>query len=151
MEHIYVFFTRECKPESLTGYAATKGSVLTQVSTLRSALQVQYQLGVTSKMKHDIYSKLGDFELVYLGGFDDQEQAFVTIQRLHAEKNPKAKVDAPKWRPAPEGVSSISELTPPAAVKEEVPTEDLTVDEIVESLNNDIKDSGLDFSPILED
>lgn len=101
MEYIYVFFTRECKPESLTGYAATKDSVLAQVLTLRSALQVQYQLGITSNMKHDIYSKLGSYELSYLGGFDDQQQAFDTIRRLDAEKNQIKKEDAIKEEPPP--------------------------------------------------
>lgn len=104
METIYVFYTRECKPESLTGYAATKESVLHRVPTLRSALQVQFQLGVTSKMAHDVYSKLGTYELNYLGGFEDEEHAYEVINRLEAEKN-SVKKEEPKAKPAPEVVT----------------------------------------------
>ena len=143
MEHIYVFFTRECKPESLTGYAATKDSVLAQVSTLRSALQVQYQLGITSNMKRDIYSKLGNYELSYLGGFDDQQHAFDVIQRLDAEKNQTKKEGAIKKEPLP---SPETDETPKAedqtsqnAVKEEVPVADVTTEKIVSAVNLDIQ------------
>lgn len=133
MEHVYVFFTRECKPESLTGYAATKDSVLVQVSTLRSALQVQYQLGVTSKMKHDIYSKLGSYEMSYLGGFDDQRQAFDVIQRLYAEKNQVKKEDAIKEEPLPfletDETPKPEDQTSQNAVKEEVSVADVTNEE----------------------
>lgn len=128
MEQVYVFFVQECKPESLTGYAATKDSVLVQVSTLRSALQVRYQLGVTSKMQHNIYSKLGDFELSYIGGFDDQQQAFDTIQRLDAEKNQIKKEESLSFletdeTPKPEDQTSQN------AVKEEAPVSDVTSEE----------------------
>ena len=155
MENIYIFFTRECKPESLTGYAATKDSVLAQVSTLRSALQVQYQLGITSNLKHDIYSKLGSYELSYLGGFDDQEHAFDVIRRLDAEKNQLKKKDAIKEEPLP---SPETDETPKAedrtsqnAVKEEVPVADITSEEIVESIKEDITKAGIDFSPLTEE
>ena len=135
MEYIYVFFTRECKPESLTGYAATKDSVLVQVSTLCSALQVQYQLGFTSNMKHDIYSKLGNYELSYLGGFDDQQQAFDVIRRLDAEKNKIEKEGAIKEGPRPipetEELPKTEAQTNQNAVKEEVPVADVTSEEIV--------------------
>lgn len=143
MEYIYVFFTRECKPESLTGYAATKDSVLTQVSTLRSSLQVQYQLGITSKMKHDIYSKLGSYHLFYLGGFDDQQQAFDVIQRLDAEKNKIEKEGAIKEEPIPspetDETSKTEDQTSQNAVKEEVPVADVTTEKIVSSMNLDIQ------------
>ena len=132
MEYIYVFFTRECKPESLTGYAATKDSVLVQVSTLRSALQVQYQLGVTSKMQHDIYRKLGSYHVFYLGGFDDQQQAFDVIKRLDAEKNKIEKEGAIKEEPLP---SLETDETP----KEEISVADVTTEEIVSSTNLDIQ------------
>lgn len=135
MEYIYVFFTRECKPESLTGYAATKDSVLVQVSTLRSALQVQYQLGVTSKMKHDIYSKLGSYELFYLGGFDDQQQAFDVIKRLDAEKSKIEKEGAIKEEslPSPETYKTpkVEDQATQNVVKEELPVADVTTEEIV--------------------
>lgn len=135
MEYIYVFFTRECKPESLTGYAATKDSVLVQVSMLRSALQVQYQLGVTSKMKHDIYSKLGSYELFYLGGFDDQQQAFDVIKRLDAEKSKIEKEGAIKEEslPSPETYKTpkVEDQATRNVVKEELPVADVTTEEIV--------------------
>ena len=133
MEYIYVFFTRECKPESLTGYAATKDSVLAQVSTLRSALQVQYQLGVTSNMKHDIYRKLGSYHLFYLGGFDDQQQAFDVIRRLDAEKNKIEKEGAIKEEPLPvpetDKTPKTKDQTSQNAVKEEIPVADVTSEE----------------------
>lgn len=132
MEQVYVFFVRECKPESLTGYAATKDSVLVQVSTLRSALQVQYQLGATSNMKHDIYSKLGSYELSYLGGFDDQQQAFDVIRRLDAEKSKIEKEGAIKEESLP---SPKTDETP----KEEIPVADVTTEEIVSSMTLDIQ------------
>ena len=139
MENIYIFFTRECNPESLNGYAATKDSVLAQVLTLRSALQVQYQLGVTSKMKHDIYSKLGNYELSYLGGFDDQQQAFDVIQRLDAEKNQIKKKDAVKEKPLPspetDKAPKTEEQTSKNTVKEEVPVADMTTEKIVSARN----------------
>lgn len=130
MEYIYVFFTRECKPESLTGYAATKDSVLVQVSTLRSALQVQYQLGVTSKMQHDIYRKLGSYHVFYLGGFDDQQQAFDVIRRLDAEKNKIEKEGAIKEEPFPSPETNetpkAENQTTKTTVKEEVPVADVS-------------------------
>lgn len=124
MEQVYVFYTRECKPESLTGYAATKESVLHKVPTLRSALQVQYQLGVTSKMAHDIYSKLGVYELNYIGGFEDEEHAYEVINRLEAEKNP-VKKEEPKAKPAPEVVTKPEKFH---KFKKPVPTADITLD-----------------------
>ena len=143
MEYIYVFFTRECKPESLTGYAATKDSVLAQVSTLRSALQVQHQLGVTSKLKHDIYSKLGNYELSYLGGFDDQQHAFDVIQRLDAKKNQTKKEAAVKEEPRPsletDETPKAEDQTSQNAVKEEVPVADVTTKKIVSAVNLDIQ------------
>lgn len=138
MEYIYVFFTRECKPESLTGYAATKDSVLVQVSTLRSALQVQYQLGVTSKMKHDIYSKLGNYELSYLGGFDDQQQAFDVIRRLDTEKN-QFKKEEPLPFPETDKTPKTEDQTSQNAVKEEIPVADVTSEEMVSAMNLDIR------------
>lgn len=147
MGNIYIFFTRECKPESLTGYAATKDSVLAQVSTLRSALQVQYQLGVTSKLKHDIYSKLGNYELSYLGGFDDQQHAFDVIQRLEmhldAKKNQTKKEAAVKEEPRPsletDETPKAEDQTSQNAVKEEVPVADVTTEKIVSAVNLDIQ------------
>ena len=143
MEYIYVFFTRECKPESLTGYAATKDSVLAQVSTLRSALQVQYQLGITSNMKRDIYSKLGNYELSYLGGFDDQQQAFDVIRRLDTKKNQTKKEAAVKEEPRPsletDETPKAEDQTSQNAVKEE----DLLVDMTSEEGEEEIKP----FSP----
>lgn len=142
MEYIYVFFTRECRPEGLTGYAATKDSVLAQVSTLRSALQVQYQLGVTSKMKHDIYSKLGSYHVFYLGGFEDAEQAFDVIKRLDAEKNKIEKEGAIKKEPLPspetDKIPKAEDQTSQNAVKEEVPVADGTSGEILSSMTLDI-------------
>lgn len=143
MEYIYVFFTRECKPESLTGYAATKDSVLARVSTLRSALQVQYQFGITSKMKHDIYNKLGSYELSYLGGFDDPQQAFDVIRRLDAEKNQIRKEDAIKEEPLPspetDETPKVEDQATQNAVNEEISVSDVTAEEIVSSMNLDIQ------------
>lgn len=133
METIYVFYTRECKPESLTGYAATKESVLHRVPTLRSALQVQFQLGVTSKMAHDVYSKLGTYELNYLGGFEDEEHAYEVINRLEAEKNPVKKEGA-----APEVVTKPEKFH---KFKKPAPTADVTLDiPGVDSMTTELED-----------
>lgn len=143
MEYIYIFFTRECKPESLTGYAATKDSVLTQVSTLRSALQVQYQLGVTSNMKHDIYRKLGSYHVFYLGGFDDQQQAFDVIKRLDAEKNKIEKEGAIKEESLhsteTDETPKVEDQATQNAVNEEIPVADVTTEEIISSMPLDVQ------------
>ena len=121
MEQVYVFFTRECNPESLTGYAVDKHmNELLKIDQLRSTLQVKFRLGVTSKLPHKVYFQhMTDFEVKYLGGFDSTNQAKILINSLNKEREVENNDIPKKEERKPNKYPRRAE-----PVKEELPSED---------------------------